>query len=116
MEEREMQGEKEEEEEEEGGGGGGGTEYGGERRTEKRAHSGKHKLKREEREREREREIRERYRSDEGVEGQEEVAEKEGGSHWAVSSRQDLYHDACTHTRLQLTYAKRGPRRPRAPK
>jgi len=57
MEEREMQGEKEEEEEEEeGGGGGGGTEYGGERRTEKRAHSGKHKLKREERERERERE------------------------------------------------------------
>lgn len=37
---------------------------------------------------------------------------RRGGSHWAVSSRQDLYHSACTHTRVHLTYAKRGPRRP----
>lgn len=58
------------------------------------------------------------YYSDEGDgEGTRTGGGEEGRySHWAVSSRQDLYHGACTHTRLHLTYAKRGPRRPPVPK
>lgn len=33
--------------------------------------------------------------------------EKDGGSHWAVSSCEDLYHGASTRTQTRLTYAKR---------
>lgn len=55
-----------------------------------------------------------RDRDEDGASG-DGRRERRRQSHWAVSSREDLYHGASTHTRIHLTYAKREPHVPLHP-